>query len=51
MTSKLVCVGCGRSIDCCAFCDGDECTECICYRCVLYELDEARPVAPRDDDG
>jgi hypothetical protein len=49
VTAQLVCAGCGRQVDVCAFCDKDECTETICYRCLLYELDEARPVVPRDE--
>ncbi len=44
----IACVGCGREIDCCAFCDEDACEAAICYRCLLYELDEARPVLPRE---
>jgi hypothetical protein len=46
----LACKGCGREVECCAFCDSEECGETICYRCVLYELDEARPPQPRTAD-
>ena len=50
MTERLlVCRGCGRHIDVCAFCDEEACHTSICYRCVLFELDEARPVLPRDE--
>jgi hypothetical protein len=49
MTEVLVCTGCGRQVDYCAFCEERACKERICYRCLLYELDEARPVAPRDE--
>jgi len=46
----LVCEGCGRSVDVCAFCDSEDCNEVICYRCVLYELGEARPPEPHTED-
>jgi hypothetical protein len=48
--NALVCKGCGREVEACAFCDADDCEECICYRCVLYELVEARPPEPRTAD-
>ena len=48
--SALVCTGCGREVQWCAFCDEDECDDAICFRCVLYELDEARAPAPRTTD-
>ena len=44
----IVCAGCGREIDTCAFCDEDACETAICYRCLLYELGEARPPLPRE---
>jgi hypothetical protein len=45
---KLECAGCGREVDYCAFCDDEDCGTCICYRCLLFELREARPVLPHD---
>jgi hypothetical protein len=36
----LVCKGCERGIEVCAFCDEDGCGEEICYRCLLVELGE-----------
>ena len=47
---KLTCKGCSREIDVCGFCDAEDCREPICYRCVLYELDEARRPEPRTSD-
>lgn len=47
---KLVCTGCGREIERCAFCDANDCPKMVCHRCVLYDLDEARPVVPRSND-
>jgi hypothetical protein len=48
--SRLRCAGCGREVDYCAFCDEEACATCVCYRCVLFELGEARPVLPHDDE-
>jgi hypothetical protein len=36
----LVCSGCDRQIEQCAFCD-ERCGHELCYRCVLYELKES----------
>lgn len=36
----LVCSGCDRGIEVCAFCDADGCEQAICYRCVILELGE-----------
>jgi len=36
----LVCTGCDREIEGCAFCDR-ACGRELCYRCVLYELKES----------
>lgn len=42
MTSDvtLVCKGCDRGIDACAFCDEEDCGDAICYRCMVVELGE-----------
>ncbi|HEX9376264.1 MAG TPA: hypothetical protein VGB19_08510 [Actinomycetota bacterium] len=38
------CVACGRAIECCAFCDEDDCGTATCDRCIRIELREALPV-------
>ena len=49
MTAKQVCARCGRQIECCTVCEDGTCENLSCYRCLLYDLDEARPVEPRDE--
>jgi hypothetical protein len=39
-SAVLVCTGCDREIEHCAFCD-ERCGHELCYRCVLYELKES----------
>ena len=38
MDEHLVCGACGCDTDCCAFCDGEDCTNAICYGCVIIEV-------------
>jgi hypothetical protein len=38
--TKLVCEGCGRRVESCAFCDEGDCGDPICYRCLMVELRE-----------
>jgi hypothetical protein len=38
--AAIVCLGCDREIEACAFCDSEGCGEAMCYRCVLEELGE-----------
>jgi hypothetical protein len=40
---KLECAGCGRRIDYCACCEDEACEKCICHRCLMFELGQARP--------
>jgi hypothetical protein len=42
-TEVLVCSGCERGLECCAFCDEDGCSTPICSRCVRLELREEVP--------
>lgn len=37
-TALIVCVACGREIECCAFCDEQSCVVAACHRCVGQEL-------------
>ncbi len=39
-TEVVVCSGCDRGIECCAFCDREDCVVAICERCVRLELRE-----------
>ena len=39
----LACLGCDRSIECCSFCDEEDCRVAICYRCVVLALGESAP--------
>lgn len=44
------CIVCARLVEWCAFCEGTECESCICYRCLIFELRQARP-EPREYGG
>jgi hypothetical protein len=37
----IVCHGCDRAIETCAFCENDRCGEAVCYRCLIVELGES----------
>ena len=37
----MVCAGCERRIEVCAFCDEVECGVAICYRCLIFEVGES----------
>jgi hypothetical protein len=37
------CRGCGVAVECCAFCEQDDCTETICYRCLRTQFRESLP--------
>lgn len=41
--ATLVCGGCEREIEWCAFCDSTDCSSALCYRCLLFELGESTP--------
>ena len=45
----VICEGCARGIELCAFCDDAECGEAICYRCLILELGET--IAQPHDHG
>jgi len=38
--TELVCEGCGRSVEACYFCDGEDCGDPICHRCLTVDLRE-----------
>lgn len=38
--AALVCAGCGRELEACAFCESEECGEATCYRCLVIDLGE-----------
>jgi hypothetical protein len=37
----LTCDRCGTNIECCAVCEGDECSDAICYRCLRLAVGQA----------
>ena len=39
----LRCEGCGRELDCCAFCDEEDCAKAVCNECLSLELGERTP--------
>jgi hypothetical protein len=39
----LVCAGCDRELEVCAFCETEDCAEATCYRCLIVELREFLP--------
>jgi hypothetical protein len=47
---QVVCRGCDRQIEACAFCETEECAEAICYRCLTVELGET-VVTPHTHGG
>jgi hypothetical protein len=40
-TTMLVCSECGRELECCAFCDREDCSSPSCYACLLVALHES----------
>lgn len=41
--ATLVCGGCGREVEACAFCDSEGCGDATCYRCLVVDLKETLP--------
>lgn len=39
----LRCRACGAPIECCEFCEGEDCPEAACYGCVIVALEETLP--------
>jgi hypothetical protein len=37
------CNQCGASVECCAFCEQQDCPETICYRCLRIALGQSLP--------
>jgi hypothetical protein len=37
------CSRCDKPLDCCAFCEEADCSDCICYRCLRVALGQAVP--------
>lgn len=42
-TQELRCQICGAAIECCEFCDEEDCAKAVCYACVIVVLGEALP--------
>jgi hypothetical protein len=40
-TETLVCLECRAEVECCAFCERDDCSETICYKCLRIALGQA----------
>jgi hypothetical protein len=40
-SDRHVCTGCGKTIDACCFCDGEDCPCALCYMCVVVGLGES----------
>ncbi len=40
---QLVCCLCDGWIECCEFCDGEDCPKAICYRCVIVAVGQEIP--------
>jgi hypothetical protein len=36
----LVCKGCDRQLEVCAFCEAEDCGDATCYRCLVADLGE-----------
>lgn len=47
---SLVCRTCQREIECCYFCEAEDCPEACCYRCMVVELGEFLP-QPHEHGG
>lgn len=39
--AAIVCVHCGREIECCAFCEAEHSDDCVCYRCLIFDIGQA----------
>jgi hypothetical protein len=39
---SLVCTRCGASVECCAFCERENCNHAICNRCMRLGLRQSR---------
>jgi hypothetical protein len=37
----IVCSECGRELECCAFCDREDCSAACCYSCLVVALGES----------
>ena len=40
---RLACCECEDMIDCCEFCDGEECPKAICYGCAIVKVAQEIP--------
>jgi hypothetical protein len=40
-TAVITCAECGRDLECCAFCDREDCTVASCYACLVTALHES----------
>lgn len=39
---SLVCTRCGASVECCAFCEREDCNQALCNRCTRLGLGQSR---------
>jgi hypothetical protein len=39
-TAAIKCAECGRDLECCAFCDREDCPAASCYSCLVAALHE-----------
>jgi hypothetical protein len=46
----LVCSDCHCDIECCAFCEEEECGAAICFGCMVVDLGQTR-AQPHDHGG
>jgi hypothetical protein len=41
--THIVCRDCDCAIDCCQFCDKEDCEKAVCYRCMIVALGQSIP--------
>jgi hypothetical protein len=41
-SAKRVCVICGDDVESCGFCEREDCSKPVCYRCLRFELRQSR---------
>lgn len=44
------CIRCSVIVECCAFCEREDCTETFCYRCLRIEFRESLPSPTSTED-
>jgi hypothetical protein len=43
-SERTACSHCGRSLECCGFCEREDCGHAVCTSCMRVELRQALPV-------